>query len=116
MNHFDELRLPAAHLEHRKDGLFEFEDSGPEHRTAVLRALQRATQDLLVAKYTYRDDVEDPEFLERFVAPLWQDLAACLTRQDLLRWLVDWAQMSVQDPALREIQRLQNDLDTLTGP
>lgn len=114
-HHFEGLRLPEEHLALRHDAPFEAVESGQEHRVAVLRALQQATQDLLVAKYTYRDNTDDPEFLEHFVTPLWEGLSASLTRQDMLRWLVDWAHQSVREQAFQQIERLQEDLNSVTG-
>lgn len=111
---FDDLRLPEVGT--RNDQPWERVDHGKEHRDKVLRALLDSVVQFLVARSTYGEDADaNPEFQQRFVDPLWDELGACLTRQDLLRWLVDWARQAAQQKAFGEIERLQQDLNSLGG-
>lgn len=111
---FDDLRLPEAGT--RNDQPWERTDHGREHRNKVLRALIDSMVQFLVARSTFGEGADDdPEFQQWFAGPLWDELGACLTRQDLLRWLVDWAQQEAQPKAFGEIERLQEDLNSLGG-
>ena len=113
---FDDLRLPAEKLAGRRDRAWEWDDNGADHRNRVLHALVEAMVQMKVAAYTFGEGAaDDPEFQRGFVDPLWDELSACLTRQDLLRWLVEWAGHSAEGRALRQIRRLQEDLNSLTG-
>ena len=115
---FDELKLPPSLLSSRKDAAWEMSEQGQEHRVAVLRALQASVHDALVARAIHRRehgaDAEDsPELHAEFWTPLWDGLRASLTRQDLLRWLVDWATQSQQEKALGTVVRMHEELDML---
>lgn len=119
MNHyFDPLRLPPEHLKTRRDEGWEYEEQGEGHRVEVLRALQRAMHDVAVSRYLYMrehgtDPDDDAQFIREAWDPVWNGLRNSLTRQDLLRWLMDWALHSTQDRVLGTIERMENELEML---
>lgn len=112
MNHFDGLRLPDEHLDSRRDQPWEMTEQGHEHRVKVLRALKAAMVDLHTVKYLTHEDGSESEYLVQ-VGRLWDDLRSCLTRQDLLRWLIDWAHQQTQDAGVVAIERMVNELELL---
>ena len=117
-DHFEGLKLPPNLLSSRKDAAWEASEQGQEHRVAVLRALQASVHDALVARALHRrenghDAEDDDELHEKFWTPLWDGLRASLTRQDLLRWLVDWATQSQREKALGTVVRMHEELEML---
>lgn len=118
MSHFDGLRLPPAFLAGRHDAGWEASEQSPVHRAAVLRALQEAVHDALVARAlktleTGDEGVDDAEFHDQFWTPLWDSLRSSLTRQDLLRWLMDWASTTQRERAVETVCRVRDELDCL---
>lgn len=111
----DDLKLPPHLLRTRKDNGWDRMEQGQEHRVAVLEALKEATVRFLVARYLAGGPAadNDDDFHREFVGPLWDELRDCLTRQDLLRWLIDWAAVQARPEAFRQIMQLQDDLDSL---
>ena len=115
-DHFEGLRIHPTRLEDRRDADWEMDEQGQERRVQVLRALQAAVHDALIVRALHRRETgqemdEDAE--HELWNPIWDGLRDTLTRQDLLRWLVDWATHSQQEPALGTIVRMHEELSML---
>lgn len=121
-SHFDAVRLARDVLDQRRDAQAENWESGEEHRNRVLQCLLEAVHDGLVARALHRIETGEREDSEEFTlahwAPIWTGLRESLTRQDLLRWLMDWAALQVEDRVVEtvcEIRGALEDLDTVDG-
>lgn len=115
-DHFEGLRIPQEALNHRHDTDWDRREQGHEHRVAVLRALQNAAHDALVARVLQKRETGRTTTAEEEEAiwdPVWDALRDCLTRQDLLRWLLDWAVQSQQEAAMETVVRMTEELDML---
>lgn len=117
-DHFEGLRIPPNILNTRRDVKWERDEQGKEHRVRVLRALQEAMHEVQVARALHRGDTgEDPndddDFQQAFWSPIWNGLRASLTRQDLLRWLMDWAAHSTRERAVGTVVRMHEELEML---
>lgn len=112
--HFDAVRLPADQLQQRNDSQVDHVETGEEHRNQVLRCLLEAVHDGLVARALHRMETGEREDSEEFTAahwaPMWVGLRESLTRQDLLRWLVDWAALQVEDRVLDTVAEIMDGL------
>lgn len=121
-SHFDLVRLPADELESRVEAEVDLRESGEEHRNRVLQCLLEAVHDGLVARALHRLETGEREDSEEFTlahwSPIWTGLRESLTRQDLLRWLMDWAAQVVHDRVVDTVDQVVGeleDLDTVDG-
>jgi hypothetical protein len=114
-SHFDRVRLPRDVLEARNDPRADGWDSGEDHRNEVLRVLLEAVHDGMVARFLHRRETGEREDSEEFAAahwgPVWNGLRESLTRQDMLRWLMDWAASQVEDRVLETVSELLDGLE-----
>lgn len=117
-HHFDNLRLPPEQLQDREDPRWDYGENTADHRLAVLKALRQAVHDALVARAIQRrnfglDSDQDPDFIDEVWEPIWNGLRESVTRQDLMRWLMDWALHSVREEALGTVVRMNEELTML---
>lgn len=117
--HFRELRIPDHALAQRKDPAWDGAEQEDDHRGRVLSALVDGMHDVLVARYIHDQECgvdtadRDPEFVASFWDPLWDSLRDSLTRQDLLRFLFDFAQREARGRAQETIEGMFGDLSML---
>ena len=115
-DHFEGLRIPQEALAARQDPDWDGQEQGQDHRVAVLRALQNAAHDALVARALQRREKGRPTTVEEEEAiwnQVWDSLRDCLTRQDLMRWMLDWAVQSQEDRAVGTVVRMTEELEML---
>lgn len=115
-DHFEGLRIHADHLHERCDPDWDFSEQGEEHRVKVLRALQEAAHDVQVMRALHQREtgqVPTEEDDRRLWAPVWNGLRDCMTRQDLMRWVMDYASVSMRERAVGTVVRMHEELAML---